>query len=860
MPIPGNRLIQLLSGVTIRTQLLGVALVCLLPMAALALYQVHDEVAEARRNVERLATTIAKVNAAEISRILSVTEKVLARLADNPDIRSLDHGRCGHLFDHFPEVYPHHSNLLTKDINGFPVCSALPVPTAARVNLNSYMDEVRRANGFAVGKPNLGPLSRRWVVPLEYPLRDQAGEIIGTVSAPLDLLNFNPFVGAGAFDGLPEGTTATLFAPDMTLLARSLDSEKWVGSRGVVAPEMVELVAQRTGTARFVSRLDGIERIHAAASVPGTEWTTIASIPTGPMDIRLSDLARKWLVIVGATALLSAALAFVLARRMAKPLLAVAATAERVGRGDTAARALPAGSSEVIAFATAFNDMLDGLQRQQEALAASEGRFRSLVEGTTDWVWETDANHRFSWVSPTYEQIVGASSSPVVGRYRWDLASKEREIDAGLWQAHMEDMAAHRAFRDFRYWMDVGEGRCRWISVSGAPRFDAAGAFLGYRGSGADITGLAAQSMRLRMLSTVVEQSPVSVVITDPEGKIEYVNAHFTTVSGYSSEEAIGANARLLASGETPTAVYGEMWATISAGQRWVGELRNRRKDGSLHWEMVAIAPVLDEVGQIAHYVAIKEDVTERRALQDKLRQSNAELEQFAYVASHDLRQPLRMVTSYLGLIERRLRPVMTDEIKGFLDYAVDGAKRMDHLILDLLEYSRTGRTSCAGAVALGQVVADALLNLTVAVREADAEVEVTDDLPTIGGDPGELTRLFQNLIGNAIKYRAPDRRPRIEISCRRFGREWRIMVKDNGTGIAPEDFERVFAIFQRLVPQGECEGTGIGLAICRKIAEHHGGRIWVESVVGEGSVFVVALPAAEPAKGGQGDGQSKAV
>ena len=159
------------------------------------------------------------------------------------------------------------------------------------------------------------------------------------------------------------------------------------------------------------------------------------------------------------------------------------------------------------------------------------------------------------------------------------------------------------------------------------------------------------------MLSTVVEQSPVSVMITDPNGAIEYVNSHFTTDSGYEATEVLGANPRMLASGETPKEVYREMWARITSGHSWAGELRNRRKDGALHWEMMVIAPVRDDMEQIAHYVAVKEDVTEHRALQDKLRQTNAELEQFAYVASHDLRQPLRMVTSYLGLIEKRLGP-----------------------------------------------------------------------------------------------------------------------------------------------------------------------------------------------------------
>ncbi|TAN63748.1 MAG: PAS domain S-box protein, partial [Magnetospirillum sp.] len=235
-------------------------------------------------------------------------------------------------------------------------------------------------------------------------------------------------------------------------------------------------------------------------------------------------------------------------------------------------------------------------------------------------------------------------------------------------------------------------------------------------------------------------------------------------------------------------------------------------------------------------------DIGERKAMEKDLQRSNAELEQFAYVASHDLRQPLRMISSYLSMTQKRLGPQLDDETKTFIGFAVDGAKRMDRLILDLLEYSRTGRAARPEPVSLADAVADALDNLTVAIREADADIVVADGLPTVTGTPTELTRLFQNLIGNAVKYRAPERRPRVEIGWRHQGTRWLITVKDNGIGIAPEDRDRAFAIFQRLVPRDAYEGTGIGLAVCKKIVEQHGGKIWIESIPGEGSTFFFTL------------------
>ena len=490
----------------------------------------------------------------------------------------------------------------------------------------------------------------------------------------------------------------------------------------------------------------------------------------------------------------------------------------------------------------------EGLRRAQVetliSLQESEDRFRSLVEGTTDWVWETDVKHRFSWISASVEQVLGMPCAEILGKHRWDLASKDCDVDIDLWQSYLATLGEQRSFRDFRYWIHIGDGQSKWISVSGSPRYDDNGAFLGYRGSGSDITPEAAAAMRLKMLSTAVEQSPVSVVITDPDGTIEYVNSHFTVATGFERVEAIGNNSRILSSGETPAEVYRELWATIAAGQRWAGQLLNRRKDGALRWEDVVIAPVLNDEDQVAHYVAIKEDVTERRALQDKLRQTNAELEQFAYVASHDLRQPLRMVSSYLTLIERHFGAEIDADVKEFIGFAVGGAKRMDRLILDLLEYSRTGRQTELEPVSLAQSVADALDNLSVAIEESSAEIVVADGLPEVAGDPMELIRLFQNLIGNAVKYRAPERTPKVAIGWQRQGRDWVISVADNGIGIAPEDRERAFRIFQRLVPKEAYDGTGIGLAVCKKIVEHHGGRIWIESELGAGSTFFVTFPA----------------
>ena len=241
--------------------------------------------------------------------------------------------------------------------------------------------------------------------------------------------------------------------------------------------------------------------------------------------------------------------------------------------------------------------------------------------------------------------------------------------------------------------------------------------------------------------------------------------------------------------------------------------------------------------------LAVAAKAAEYEAAMEDLTRSNADLEQFAYVASHDLRQPLRMVSNYLSLIEMNLGDNLTDELKEYIGFAVGGAKRLDNLIYYLLEYSRIGKATEIAPVSMTDAIATALENLGVAIGEADARIVVAKDFPMAMGCGSELIRLLQNLIGNALKYRAPERPLEIDVGWKPLHSENLFWVKDNGIGIAPEDRDRAFAIFQRLVPQGSYEGTGIGLAICKKIVGSHGGKIWIDSEAGSGCTFFFTLP-----------------
>jgi light-regulated signal transduction histidine kinase (bacteriophytochrome) len=226
-----------------------------------------------------------------------------------------------------------------------------------------------------------------------------------------------------------------------------------------------------------------------------------------------------------------------------------------------------------------------------------------------------------------------------------------------------------------------------------------------------------------------------------------------------------------------------------------------------------------------------------------ELERSNAELEQFAYVASHDLQEPLRKVASFCQLLQRRYAGQLDERADQYIEFAVDGAKRMQSLISDLLGFSRVGRTGTQMVdVPLDDALRVALDNLTRRVDETRATIEA-DPLPTVSGEPVLLTAVFQNLIGNALKFHGEEP-PVVRVTVVRDGDMWTISCCDEGIGIAPEYAERIFAIFQRLHPKETYEGTGIGLALCRKIVEHHGGRIWLDTSVPSGTTFRFTLPA----------------
>ena len=396
---------------------------------------------------------------------------------------------------------------------------------------------------------------------------------------------------------------------------------------------------------------------------------------------------------------------------------------------------------------------------------------------------------------------------------------------------------------------------------------------------------------RDELFRLITEKAADMIAVVDTSGHRVYNSPSYERIMGYSPEE-LGATSSL--EQIHPDDREKIKAAGAEASRSGVGrriEYRMRHKDGSWRVLESTASTILDAEGSVDKLVIVNRDITDRKraetALQEykihleelvatrtaeliraneqlqgdiaernwaqqeltskleELARSNADLEQFAYVASHDLQEPLRMVISYTQLLARRYQGKLDATADEFIGFAVDGASRMQQLIQDLLSYSRlTTRGKALQFTQTGAACNTALENLRESIKISNAEVSV-GPLPTVLADATQLAQLFQNLIGNAIKYRNKHR-PEIRVDARPNGNEWIFSIQDNGIGIEPQYFERVFQMFQRLHTRKDYSGTGIGLAICRKIAERHGGKIWVESYPGQGSTFLFTIPQSE--------------
>jgi PAS domain S-box-containing protein len=615
------------------------------------------------------------------------------------------------------------------------------------------------------------------------------------------------------------------------------------------------------------------------------------------------------------------------------------------------------------------------INNRRKEILASEERFKRSTLGSTDIFWEWDIDKDVFWWSPRFYETLGFVDKRICSNTEKFKKLLHPDDVKKVYRLMCDHFNPDEPY-DIEYRLKHYSGRYLWFHARGETLYDEKKKPVKLSGSIRDITEMKEAYSEIRKLTLAVEQSPLSIVITNVDGNIEYVNSEFTNVTGYEPEEVIGKTPRILKSGTHTQSFYKDQWETILSGKVWKGIILNKSKDGVLFWESTSIAPIRDEQNEISHFVAVKENITERKEIEDRLielsqsveqslssimitdingiikyvnpafveitgyefdeaigkppsilksgkhsksfykeiwdtlldgkswegeicnrnkngtlyweyecispiknsegeinsylsvrldttqrkrdeekltiyaeelQRSNESLGHFASIASHDLQEPLRKIITFGD----RLKEVATNLDPTSYEYINRMQKssfRMKELIEDILSYSKVDSSpKQPRKINLGQIIDESLVNLEGRIEETKGVVEV-GDISIIEADPVQMMLLFQNIIGNSLKYHRIGIPPLVSISSEPIeGDRLKIIIKDNGIGMDIKFTDKIFLPFQRLHGRSEYEGTGMGLAICKKIIDGHHGSISVESKLEEGSAFVITLPKKQP-------------
>lgn len=510
---------------------------------------------------------------------------------------------------------------------------------------------------------------------------------------------------------------------------------------------------------------------------------------------------------------------------------------------------------------TSFQDITER-KNAEDALRESEEKYRLIVDTAYEGIVIADPEGTYTYVNQRMADMLGCSIDEILGKSGNDFIFDDflpvvQEIRTGLGEGH--SIQGEFKFRR-------KDGSVLWTAYNSTAVYDDEGRHIANIGMHTDITDRRKAEKALqeseKHYSEIVETAEEGIAVHEPDGTITYVNQRMADMLGYPREELIGSLSTDFVDGEEKELVI-QTRKNLKYDGSFTRERKMSCKDGSTLWTLTNLTPRRDNAGNFIGYLAMHTDITERKKAEEKLKESenrfhslyeeqkrltdelkssNKDLEQFAYVASHDLQEPLRMVASFTQLLEMQYKDKLDDKGLEYIAFAVDGAKRMQELINDLLVFSRvTSKADGFKPVDMCKVYDEVLFNLEIIIEENDAVI-TRDSLPVIFADYSQMVQIFQNLIGNALKYRSK-KTPNIHISIGAKDNHWLFAVKDNGIGIESEFTDKIFDIFRRLHTNDEYEGTGIGLSITKRIVERHGGKIWVESEPGQGSTFYFTIP-----------------
>lgn len=596
----------------------------------------------------------------------------------------------------------------------------------------------------------------------------------------------------------------------------------------------------------------GIDVIGVSMFIEDMNWVILSEIDRGEARLPI----RKFVIRASAMALVLVFVIFVLmfftAQKIVSPIVDISKTFERIAKGQWEERVkVKDTKSEIAQLGNSFNSMVESFLDTFSSLLASERRFHSVVQDMPVMINAVDALNNFVVWNRDCERVTGYSAKEIINNPdAIELLypdTENREYLMSKWISTNDD------YRDREIQMTCKDGTVKsvlWSNIS--KQFPIPGWAKWV--VGIDITKR--KQMKLELVEKTIyldsilrSSADIAIVAVNMDYRVKYYNPAAVQIFGFRAEEVVGKGVwELQKKTQIDAKPFIEALKIVSEGREHSFVIE-QKKNHEVQYVEIRISGISDLESELIGIVLVAQDITERKVTEkslkeyiDRLARSNTELEQFAYVASHDLQEPLRMISSYLQLLKRRYEGKLDSDADDFIWYAVDGATRMQELINALLAYSRVGtRGKEFASVECENVLSQVLINLQPAINESGTEIK-KGDLPVVYGDKSQLGQLFQNLIGNAIKF-CSENSPVIEINAGLKGTDWLFSISDNGIGIDPEQSNRIFLMFQRLHNREEYPGTGIGLAMCKKIVERHGGKIWVKSEPGSGATFYFSIP-----------------
>ncbi|OQZ00843.1 MAG: hypothetical protein B6D35_05015 [Candidatus Brocadia sp. UTAMX2] len=694
--------------------------------------------------------------------------------------------------------------------------------------------------------------------------------------------------------GMGETGEVYLVSKDKEMLTHSRFFDDAVSPEVMDTKPVRKLVEEGKEMVGIYTGYRGKTVVGVSRYLPAYGWMLLAEIDKAEAFAPLKRLGLIALFFSVVSAGVVTGLGISFAVSTSKPIREVKDAAERFAGGDLDYRVKTTRRDEIGVLAGSFNAMAEKLKeeiaehkRTGEVLRESEQRFRTIFDSVIDGVLITDIETKEFYAGNTAIcHMLGYPAEEIKNLKIADIHSKE-EISFVMEQFEKQAKGETTLAKDIPvqrkngtvFYADINTSRVTFDgktylmgifrdittrkAIEDALRVlnDSLEQRIAERTvalvqANKELTMEIAQRRRtegeLRKLFNAVEQSPCSVVITDVQGKIEYVNPKFSRATGYAPEEVIGQNPRVLKSGEKPSEEYKRLWDTITSGGEWEGEFHNKRKNGELYWEYASISPIRNHEGVITHFVAIKEDITERKRTEEELRKqrdhleyltnrliaSNKELEAFCYSVSHDLRAPLRGIDGFSKALLEDCSDKLDAQGKNYLHRVCAASKYMGQLIDDLLNLSRItrGEMSCK-KVNLSAVARAIALELQETEPGRCAEFVIAEEL-VVQGDPHLLRIALTNLLSNAWKFTRKCPRAIIELGAKQDDEKPVYFVRDNGAGFDMAYVNKLFGAFQRLHPKAEFDGTGIGLATVQRIIHRHGGQIWAEGAVGQGATF----------------------